>query len=153
MDQIARIAQLIVRKRKGYVPVMAKNRDGAYILVDPIYCVNLDAEEITGALEKAIAAGHPPFPDVTAEEWRKRVDPTLKAAKVKSWKKLAQGGASCALDWARDEVTVFMSRLDRQGRFVDDPAKKRVLPKDTSLRELVEIIMEDIRSRPELWEE
>ena len=147
------MVELIVRKQKGYVPVVARDDDGLYILVDPVFTVNLDAAEITAAFEKALAAGHPPFPDVTAEEWRKRVDPTLRAAKVKSWKKLAEGGAAYVLSWFQDVVRVDMSRLDRQGRFGDDLSKRRVLPKDTPLRELVEIIMEDIRSRPELWDE
>ena len=150
---MAKKAELIVRKRKGYVPAIGQSQNGIYVLIDPVFTVDLNAQDIMGAFERALTFGHPVLPHATAEEWRKRVDPILTAAKVKSWKKLAQGSASYGFYWDPDTVTIDMSRLDRQGRFESDPTKRRVLPKDTPLRDLVEIIMEDIRSRPELWEE
>lgn len=123
---------------------------GPYVLVEPIYVVNLGVQEIAEALEKVINTGHPTFPSLTREEWQKRKDPVLKAAGVKSWKALARNGASYTLEWSQDTITLYVSRLDRQGRFETDPAKTRTFPKQTSLETIIEAILDDVRSRPEL---
>jgi len=46
-----------------------------------------------------------------------------------------------------------MSRLDKQGRWEWDPAKTRTFPADTPLPDIIAVILEDMRSRPELWQE
>lgn len=143
-------AGIIVRNGKGYIPTEALMEGGPYVLVEPIYVVNLDPQEIVEALEKVINSGHPPFPSLTREEWQKRKDPVLKAAGVKSWKALARNGASFTIEWSQDTITLYVSRLDRQGRFETDPAKTRTFPKRTSLETIVEAILDDVRSRPEL---
>jgi hypothetical protein len=143
-------AGIIVRNGKGYIPTEALIEGGPYVLVEPIYVVNLDAQEIVEALKKVINTGHPAFPSLTREEWQKRKDPVLKAAGVKSWKELARDGASYTLEWSEDTITLYVSRLDRQGRFETDPAKTRTFPKQTSLETIIEAVLDDVRSRPEL---
>jgi hypothetical protein len=123
---------------------------GPYVLIEPIYVVNLAPQEIVEALKKAINTGHPAFPSLTREGWQKRKDPVLKAAGVKSWKELARDGASYTLEWSEDTIRLYVSRLDQRGRFETDPAKTRTFPKRTPLETIVEAVLDDIRSRPEL---
>lgn len=148
---MARVAGIIVRKGKGYIPTEALIEDGGpFVLAEPVHTVNLNAHEIEQALQQVIASGHPKLPKPTREQWQKRRDPVLKAAGVKNWKELARGGASYTIEWSADSVTLYISRLDREGRFETDPAKTRTFPEDTPLSLLVDVVLDDIRSTPEL---
>ncbi len=40
--------------------------------------------------------------------------------------------------------------LDEKGRFVEDPSKTRMLVRDIPVRTIVEMILADVCSRPEL---
>lgn len=142
----------IVRRGKGYIPTQGQAEAGFHIGIEPVYIVDLDVEELRRAFERVTAAGHPKVPTPTQEEWRTRADPILKAAGVRSWYELAKGGASYTISWEENAITLYISRLDRKGRFEVDPAKTRVFPEGTPLRTLVEAILDDIRSRPELSE-
>jgi hypothetical protein len=147
---MAIVAGVIVRKGKGYVPTEALIERGPYVLAEPVYTVNLNAHEIVQALEQVIATGHPKFPNLTRKEWQKREDPVLKAAGVKNWKELAKRGASYTIEWSEDCVMLYISQLDHKGRFETDPAKTRTFPRDVPLALVVEAVLDDIRSRPEL---
>jgi len=148
---MVKIAGVVVRRGKAYLPVKAQIESGLYLDIEPVFTANLTVEELTASFEKIVAIGHPQIPKPTKEEMQKRKDPVLKAAGVRSWKELAQDGASYAIEWSDDVITLYVSRLDRKGRFEVDPAKTRVFPKDTHLRAIVEAILEDVHSRPELW--
>ena len=143
-------ANLLVRRGKGYLPTQALIVGGPYVLVEPVHVAKLDVEDIMQALTQVIALGHPRFPNFTKEEWQKRKDPVLQAAGVRSWKELAKGGASYAIEWHEEGITLYMSRLDPKDRFETDPAKTRTLPKNVPLELIVEAVLDDVRSRPEL---
>jgi hypothetical protein len=66
---------------------------------------------------------------------------------------LAKKGASYSIVWGPDEITLYISRLDKKGRFETDPTKTAKFAKGTSLETIVETILADVRSRPELMEE
>jgi len=121
--------------------------------VEPVYIAKLSAEELRSAIEKVLAAGHPRLPDPTQEDMRRRKDPVLAATRARTWKELARTGAAYTIDWTDKEVRVDMSRLDKQGRWEWDPAKTRIFPLDTPLPDIIAVILEDMRSRPELWQE
>jgi len=147
---MTKVAGMMVRKGKGYIPTEALIEGGPYVCVEPVYTVSLNAHEIVQALEQVITAGHPKFPNLAREEWQKRKDPVLKAAGVKSWKELAKGGASYTIEWSEDAVMLYISRLDQKGRFETDPTRTRTFPKSMPLALIVEVVLDDIRSRPEL---
>lgn len=44
----------------------------------------------------------------------------LAAAGVKSWYRLAKGGADYSIFWEEDRIVLYMSRLDKKGRFEVD---------------------------------
>lgn len=150
---VLRIVDIYIWRGKAYLPVVAKLESGAYLIIGPVYTAGLNAEELIAAIEKVLAAGHPRRPDPTREEMRKLKDPVLAATGARTWKELARTGATYDISWTDKEIQVEMYRLDKQGRWEPDPAKRRIFPPDTPLPEIIAVILEDIRSRPELWQE
>jgi len=144
------VVGVTVRKGKGYIPVHAQIEGGPYFMVEPVFVANLTVDDLVAALEKAIAFGHPQIPPPTQEEMKQRTDPMLAAAGVKSWYQLAKGGADYSIFWSEDRIVLYMSRLDRKGRFESDPNKTKNFGLDTPLQAIVETILADIKTRPEL---
>jgi hypothetical protein len=148
-----RSASIIVYRGKAYVPTQAQIEGvGGHLDVEPIYVVGLTVEELTQVLEQVFVAGNPMVPVPTQEEMRRHSDVVPKAAGVRSWKALARDGAAYSIGWRDDGILLYMSMVDEKGRFVWDPAKTRRFPPDTGIRTLAEAILEDTRSRLELWE-
>ena len=81
---------------------------------------------------------------------QQRKDPILTAVGVKTWNQLAKGGAEYSISWAENQIALYMYRLDKKGRFEPDPNKTKTFPKDTGLRGIVEAILADVNTRPEL---
>jgi hypothetical protein len=145
------VVNVFVRRGKCYTCMLAQTEAGFYVDSEPVFVTDLVADALLSALERVIALGHPKIPTPTPEEMRKQIGPIPSAIGVNSWKKLAQGGAAYSIQWNPDKsITLFMSRLDKKGRFEWDPAKTHTFPEDTPLRTMVEAILEDVRSRPEL---
>jgi hypothetical protein len=139
-----KIASIIIRGGKAYLPVSAKVEGGGpYVLVEPVFTANLTVDDLTAALERIIAAGHPPIPPLTRDDWRRRKDPLLAAAGVKSWKQLATDSRAYALTWEADKITLYLHDLDEQGRFAAGPGRFQTFPSDTPLRTIVAAILED----------
>lgn len=145
-----KVAGAIVRRGKAYLAVNAHMEGGGYLAIEPVFTADLTVDSLIATFEQVIAAGHPQIPTPTKEEMQKRKDPILKAAGVRSWRELAKGGADYTIEWKEDTITLYISRLDHKGRFEVDPAKTRTFAKETPLRTIVEAILEDVRSRPEL---
>lgn len=145
-----RVVGIYIWHGKAYLPIQAQLESGAFMDIEPVYTAGLNAEELIIAVKRVLAASHPRWPHPTQEEMRKRKDPVLAASGARNWKELARSGAAYDISWTDKEIRVEMSRLDRQGRWEWDPAKRRIFPPNTSLREIIEVILEDIQSRPEL---
>jgi hypothetical protein len=141
---------IVVYRGKAYLPVLARFESGIWVLMEPVFAAELKVDELIAAIRKVIEAGHQTLPDPTREEWQKRKDPTLAATRARSWKALARNGASYGIDQTNATIRVDMSYTDKKGRWQNDPEKVRVFPRDTPLEKIVEIIVEDIRSRPEV---
>lgn len=151
---MADIADVIVRNGKGYLSTWGQiENNGPYVTIEPIYTVNLNIAELTNAFEKVIASGHPQLPEPTHEEVKKRVAPMLRITKTKSWKELAKNGAAYTIEWNPDHIALYMSRLDKKGRFEADPNKTKQFPKETPLQAIVEAILADAASRPAIKRE
>jgi len=147
-----RLVGIYVWHGKAYLPVQARLESGMWMDLEPVYIADLNTKDLLLAIEKVLAAGHPRLPDPTREEMRQRKDPILKATKAHSWKELARTGAAYSISWTGEEITVYMSRLDKKGRWEYDPEKTRAFPPETPLEEIVAVILEDIRSRSEVWQ-
>jgi len=148
----AEIALVFVRQGKAYLPVMAQTEAGLFSGIEPVYTTHLTLEALHAALEKVFVAGHPRIPHPTQEEWRRlsRENPILRAARVKSWREFSQHSAVYSIEWTDQAVNVYISQLDHLGRAEYSSAKKLGLSKDIPLRAIVEAILEDVSSRPEL---
>jgi len=144
---------IVVWHGKAYLPVQARLESGAWMDLEPVYIADLNIESLSSVIKKVLAAGHPYLPNPTQEEMRRRKSPILAATGARNWKELAKAGASYSIDWTDKEIQVSMSRLDKRGRWEWDPEKMRAFPPDTPLQEIVATILEDIRSRPELWQQ
>jgi hypothetical protein len=136
------------RQGKAYVPTVG-DTGTLDMITGPVYTVNLSVEELTEVLEKVLRAGNPKIPQPTRYEMEHpRNHPLLKAAKVGSWKKLAQGGASYGISWRSNGVTLDMSRPN--SKFEYDASKIRHFPPNVDMREIAQAILDDVHSRPEL---
>jgi hypothetical protein len=141
---------IVVYRGKAYLPVRARFESGIWTGIEPVLAAELNAEDLVAAIEKVIAAGHPVLPDPTREEWQKQRDPILAATKARSWKALARNGATFSIYQEDGEIEVDMSYTDKKGRWQFDPEKVRRFPQHTPLEEIVAVILEDVRSRPEV---
>jgi hypothetical protein len=141
------IASIIIRNGKAYMPVMGKTDSGLFVNTEPVFICDLFIEEMTQNLQKVKEAGHPYIQILSPEDRKKHSDLMLKATGAKSWKELARTGFSYTIEWSDKGTLIEMSRLDKQGRWEYDLEKARRLPLETPLRDLVQIILEDVKSR------
>lgn len=148
-----KVVGIYVWRGKAYVPVEAQFESGIFVDIEPVYTADLNTEELLAAVKVVLKAGHPRLPTPTREEMQQRKDPVLATTKARSWKELAKTGAAYTIDWTDKEIRVNMSRLDKKGRWEYDPEKMRIFPPDTPLNDIITVIFEDIRSRPEVWQE
>lgn len=146
-----KVVGIYVWRGKAYLPVEAQYESGIFVDIEPVYTANLNIVEMLAAVEAVLSAGHPLLLMPTREEMQQRKDPVLAAIKARNWKELAKTGAAYTIDWTDKEIRVDMSRLDRKGRREYDPEKARVFPPDAPLSEIIAVVLEDVRSRPEVW--
>lgn len=149
---ITKIVSPCAWRGKAYFPALGRFPSGIYADIEPVYVAELELDSLISAAEKIIALGIYQLPEVTAEEWRKRSSPLLKATKARSWKELARTGASYGISWTEQDIRVDMSYRDKQGRWQNDPTKVRIFPLDTPLKDVMTVILADIQTRPEVWE-
>ncbi len=149
----AQLASIVVRQGKAYIPTIAQTEAGVFAGIEPVYVANLTITDLLVALEKVVSTGHPQIPHPAQEEWLRllKEDPLLRAAGVKSLRKFYQGSMTYEIAWTPQEIIVYTGQFDHLGRAVLE--KKWVFPSTTSLRTVVEAILEDVRSRPELQAE
>jgi len=139
-----------VWKGRAYIPIQAQYESGIFVGIEPVIIASLNIEEMAEAVRAVKDAGHKRLPDPkTREEFLARKDPVLEATHARSWKQLAKTGASYTIGWTENEVRIDMSRLDKKGRWEYDLEKARILPSDTPIDQIVEIILEDLKARPE----
>jgi len=138
-----------IRKGKAYIPTLARTELGVYITVDPVYTVDLNIGNLTQIIEKVLKTGNPRIPHPTREELSHLPDPVLKAAKVSSWKKLAEGGATYSISQQDEGFDLEFYKKDEKGRFITDTSKTRRFPLGTELKEIITIILEDVNSHSE----
>ncbi len=140
-------AAVIVYETKAVVPTMALIDAGFYFQIEPVACSDLSVPGLTAALRAITASGNPHIPAMTHDVFKQRVDPVLHALKVRSWLALTKKGASFAIFWRDQQTVVSVSRLDKRGRFENDPEHERRLPADAPIEAVAEAIIDDLRRR------
>jgi hypothetical protein len=146
-----KIAALIVWQGKGYVPAHGQVVNGGpFAAVDPVFVIELDKDELLSAIRSAMAVGYPPLPNMTPKDWANRNDPILSATGARSWKELCRKGASYAITWSATYILLDMTRRDRNEKCEYDGERQRRFPPGTDLEQIVDAILLDIETRPEL---
>ncbi len=155
---------ITVRAGKGYLPTLHKSeKHHLYVPREPVLVAELTPEGLAAAIRQKLAEGNPPIelPEDRAEfsKWWKEAtrgkgksSPVVKAAGVKSWKEFGQKARAYSIGWTDNRIIVDMSKPFERGGFLYDPKKAREFPPDTPLEQIVEVLLEDMRSIPELWE-
>jgi hypothetical protein len=144
---------IYVYNDRAYLPTLARIRTGGWFDTEPVITCNLDAEKLVKAVEKILASDYVVLEPTDPEMGNPRRGAVLKATKTRSWKELAKKGTSYNIDFTPDRVRLDMSRLDKKGRWEFDPNKVQILPPDTNVETLVEIILRDVRTRPQSLQE
>jgi hypothetical protein len=148
-EEQIQVSGIYVWGGKAYLPAQAQYESGIYVDVEPVYIIDIQADTLKQAIQNVKVARHARIPDPKSrEEFLERKSPILSATGARNWKQLAKSGACYDISWSEKEVRINMSRLDKKGRWEYDPSKVRILPPDTSLEEIVEIILDDLKTRP-----
>ena len=138
---------------KAYLPTKARFESGIFVDVDPVHVIDIDANDLSKAIKAVKNTGHSYLPDLkTREEFLARRDSMLAVSGARNWKQLARTGACYTIEWTEKQVRIDMSRLDKKGRWEYDLTKTQILPPDTPVEQIVEIILEDIKMRPEVFQ-
>jgi hypothetical protein len=141
---------ITVWKARAYLPSYAQHKSGTIIQVDPVYVTGLNEAELSSAVEKVLSSDIKVLPNPTKEEWKKRKDPLLAATGAKSWLELARKGGSYGIEWIPQGIRLDISRVDKKGRWEIDPAKVQIFKLDTPIKELIKVILDDVRTKPNL---
>jgi hypothetical protein len=136
---------------KAYIPTIAQYVSGIFVDIDPIHLSSIDSQSLTLSMRLAKKAGHKQLPDPKSrEEFLARGDPVLAATKARSWKQLARSGVAYNITWVSEHVRIEMTLLNKKGVWEFDPSKTKILPPDTPMERIAEIILEDFHSRSEV---
>lgn len=134
-----RVAVVWVKQSKAYLPTQAQTEAGYFMGIEPICVADLAKGELTTALEKVLATGHPRVPTPTREDFRRRKDPLLEVAKARSWQDFEKDATAFTVTWTEEMVLLDVS--DSKTEFQHDPARRRVFPLNTSLSTIAEAIL------------
>jgi len=139
---------ILIWKGNAYIPTMAPYEYGAWIKKDPVIISSPELEKLIPAIEEIITSNLTQQ-TVLGDDVEKRIDPILHATKARSWYKLAETGASYLIDWTDNQITVNMTLPGKKNKFQFDKDKIKQFPSDTSLRDILSVILDDLHSRPE----
>lgn len=143
-----RVIVVFVWRGRAYVPIQAQHESGIFTSVEPVLNVSLTTSALTLAMQSVLATGHPRLANPSSGDSHQRKDPVLSAAGARTLKEMMSTGGSYTVAWTDKEVRIDMSRLDKKGRWENDPAKVHILSPNAPLEEIVSIILNDANSRP-----
>ena len=140
-------ASIFVWKGSAYLPGNGKYPSGIRTFVAPVEIANLTAEGLSEAIGRTLVRPVVSLPESSSVGTPEHPDVILRATGAKSWKQLYTHGAGYDVVWNRERITVHMVHVDPSQRGQYDPKRERVLPKNTSLVEIVKPILDDLRVR------
>ncbi len=123
---------------KAYLPTQAQFESGIFFGIEPVLICAVNSTELTGVIQVMKDAGHERLPEPkTREEFLTRKDVVLAETGARSWKQLAKTGVAYTISW-KENVRIDMSRLDKKGRWENDPDRVQILPLDTPIERFLE---------------
>lgn len=147
-------AEITVRKNKAYLATWGQiENNGPLIAIEPVHIVNLSKDEVIQAVQTVLDFGHPQLPERSQEDVKQHQKKILKAYKVKSWKGLYKQAASYSIVWAEDKIDLYIAHPDKKGQMSSQPTDQKSFAFNKPLEEIVDVILEDIATVPELLSE
>lgn len=141
---------IYVYRGRAYIPMQVEAEGGILLDTDPVLVVHLELNELVQAAEQLLESGHPRIITPSRQEMKAHARVALRATKTHSWAELGRDGTAYNLVWEEDKTLVIMHRPDKKGRWEPDPLRSRQLPPDTSIQDIVQVILDDVRLRPDL---
>jgi len=139
-------ASILIWKGNAYIPTMAPCENGLWSIIEPVIVTKPEMETLLPSIEEIIESN---LNQQVVPDDNKRSNPILNATKARSWYKLAETGASYLIDWTDDQITINMTLPGKKNKFMFDKDKIKQFPSDTSIRDILSVILDDIHSRPE----
>jgi hypothetical protein len=139
--------QIIVIGDKAYLPSDGVYPSGLSTGIEPIFVVRPTLEELMPVVVKMANTGPILLPSPTKEDLVFQRNLLPKITKTKSWKRLGQAGILYFFDITENWITLEISRLDDKGRWEFDKSKQKRYPVNTDLSEVVQDILDDLKSR------
>ncbi len=118
--------------------------------LEPVYTADLNLDDLVSAAEKVLAHGVAELPNPKPEEGRRLKSPILAAAKASSWRAIVRKGTTYSLGWSDKGIRLDMALPGKGNGWEYDPAKVRIFSPEAPLVDIMAVVLEDIKSRPEL---
>jgi hypothetical protein len=144
---------IIVWEGKAYFPAQGQFESGIRVDLEPVYIADLNVDDLVSAAKKVLAHGVEELPNLTRAEWQqwhRRKNPILAAAKASSWRAIVRKGTTYNIGWSDKGIRLDMALPGKGSGWEYDAAKVRIFPPETPLAVIMTVVLEDIRSRPEL---
>ena len=141
---------ILVWKGNVYIPTMAPFEYGGWVSVDPVIITKPNFDDLIPAINEITEKNLNQL-TLQTDDIKDLIDPLLHATNAKSWHQLAETGAAYLIDRDDDQIIVNITLPGKKHKFQFDNEKTEILPPDTSLENILEIILDDIHSRPELF--
>lgn len=143
-----RIAGIYIWQGKAYVPTYGRVVGGGpFVEIEPVFTVELVKDQMVRVIKSALAAGHPPAPNLSAQERDRRVSPILVATGARNWSDLYRKAVTYTIEWGPNGVFLEHSRRAPKGGWEFDPEKRQQFAPDTSIEDIVDVILHDIEAR------
>jgi len=141
-------ASILFWKGNAYLPTMAPYEYGGWVKIGPVIITSPNMENLVPAIEENMKINMKQQ-TVMGDDVDNSVDPILDATKARSWYKLAETGASYLINWTDDQIKVYMTLPGKKNKFQLDNDKTQELPADTHIEDILTVILDDLKSRPE----
>jgi hypothetical protein len=138
---------ILIWKGNAFIPTLAPHEYGGKLSVDPVIITTPDLENLIPAIEESIERNLNQK-TIQADRDVDNGDPILSATKARSWYKLAETGASYLISWTDDQIIVYMSMEGKKNKLQFDKDKIQEFPSNTKLENILQVILDDLKSRP-----
>jgi hypothetical protein len=142
-------ATIYVCNGVAYLPTQNRYETEQAVDINPVYVCDLHQSQIVGVLEKILNTQKVrlPKPESMTYIYQQASKVILNATKKRSWMQLAKDCCVYMVTWRQEETIISASQLDKNGRFEFPTSLQKRYPSNTTLGELVNIILDDLKTR------
>jgi len=144
------IASIYICNDDIYLPTLIRYDTEQAIEGEPVFHCKPEKTQVVDVLKKVLETQQPRIPHPGTEamnEIFKSPSVMLKATKKKSMKAFAKDYDSFMIVWNTEEIIIWTSQLDKKGRYEFPNSLKTKFPKETTLDELVDFVLQTYKDR------